>query len=100
MQPRSDSSDEVAAEHPEEGGEEPQHSNSERVASEVGAGEDQGGLLERQRSERVGVLTELVVATAGEVLRVRRETPPGKGRTVGLADTSVYSIGRCMNTPP
>lgn len=56
----------------------------EVVVAESRAGEDQGvgregrvvgrekgGLLERQKKERVRVLTELVVATAGEVLRVR-----------------------------
>lgn len=73
---QSDNSDGFVAEHPveeeKEMPEQPQHSKSNAVVSDVEAGEDQGGLLERQKSERVGVLTELVVSTAGEVLRVRQ----------------------------
>ena len=102
-----DNNDGAAAEHLEEEEEEeeedmperPQHPESRGVVNEMEAGEDPGGLLERQRSERVGVLTELVVATAGEVLRVRRDATPGLGGTVSLGETSVYSIGRCMMTP-
>lgn len=43
------------------------------VEKEAGAkeGMEARGLLERQRTERVSALTELVVNTAGEVLRVR-----------------------------
>lgn len=42
------------------------------VEKEAGAkeGVEAGGLLERQRMERVSALTELVVNTAGEVLKV------------------------------
>ena len=87
---QSDSDDVVAADDPEE---EEEKEETGGGASEVQEGGDTGGLLERQRSERVGVLTDLVVATAGEVLRVR--FAPSTGRDCRSGVTLVSANDRC-----